>query len=627
MSLKNKLDETKLRSLGYNSNEPYVVIDVKDQSFNKQNNSLSDAAFNLLGNNLNLRNTRLGAAAIDTLRISRFLTDPKEGPQFITKQIGLQLMNPVSNFGHGPKSNRIYSPLNTITQVAASGIGGHLNRTGLNPIINQISDLIIDSDTYEHIKYKETDNPLVKFREKLVPYELLNSEYVSPNIDRNNLVFKLKQSKFGNNISNIIGLFPNPLETIYEYLGGPESLMGIGITNIKRYDNTLNDIYKNEGKTLRGFNPYFNKSKLKYNNGIINGTEINYSTLYGVSLKGTELYPELEQIINNDYIENVEPIYLKQTGSYVPSTLFKSFKEAKSYSQNPDTPYNYASNKQSLPSDNKNIIYTNTDGKTVTIKGNWYNNSRDVRISGGNQDQINLTPLFIANEGQNDYVNIGGKHHNIRDLIKFRIETILGKGNGDDTKSTWMIFRAYLTDLSDNMNAEWSDIKYVNRSEKLFVYNGFSRSINIGFKVAALSKAEMKPMYQKLNYLMSGLAGHYKEGILEGTFSRVTVGNYIDRQHGIITSLNYKISNETPWEIALDEPEGGDKVLILPHIIEVSLSFTPIGINNKGKNELPGRSEENGLSFIGQNDNNDQIDYSSGNIKLGNFETSKQYVE
>jgi len=118
-----------------------------------------------------------------------------------------------------------------------------------------------------------------------------------------------------------------------------------------------------------------------------------------------------------------------------------------------------------------------------------------------------------------------------------------------------------------------------------------------------------------------------KEGILEGTFSRITVGNYIDRQHGIITSLNYKISNETPWEIALDEPEGGDKVLILPHIIEVSLSFTPIGINNKGKNELPGRSEENGLSFIGQNDNNDQIDYSSGNIKLGNFEDLGTYLD
>ena len=292
------------------------------------------------------------------------------------------------------------------------------------------------------------------------------------------------------------------------------------------------------------------------------------------------------------------------------STLFSSFKQAKSYYNNPDTPYIYGSNKSSLPL-SSSIKYNNLKGDTVSIKGNWYNNSREVRLGSGDQDLINLTPLFTLKEGQTDSVLIDNKVYPIRDIIKFRIETIL-----DDKKSTWMVFRAYLNKITDSVSADWSEVKYVNRSEKLFKYSGFGRNVSINFKVAALSKDEMKPMYQKLNYLMSGLAGKYTDGILEGTFSRMTIGNYFDRQHCIITSLTYDISEETPWEIAIDEPENGEKVLILPHIINVSLTFIPIGVTNKGHNELPER-DDNNKSFIAQNANAD-VNYINGGLNDGN---------
>ena len=44
-----------------------------------------------------------------------------------------------------------------------------------------------------------------------------------------------------------------------------------------------------------------------------------------------------------------------------------------------------------------------------------------------------------------------------------------------------------------------------------------------------------------------------------------------------MNSLSYTVPNDSPWEIAIDEPEGGTKMLILPHILEVSMTFTPIG--------------------------------------------------
>lgn len=620
MSLKNKLDETKLRSLKYGENEPYIVIDIKDQSFNNQNSSFINNAlnllpdnFNILGNDINLRNTRVGAATIDTIRIGKYLTDPKHGPQFITKQIGLQAMNVNSNFGEGPISNQLYNPINTISQVTLSGIGGHLKRQGIIP--GQISDFFDDLETYEKIKNRENKGDSEKASLVKLKNKLFN---LTPPSD-NSVIDLIKQkSKFISNIINII----NKGDIIYSYLGGPESFLGLGITNIKRYQNSLSEIY--DEKRLRGFIPFTAARELNLNsNNIKNGTKVIYSLIFGDTIvnKAGVLYPEFKTIVDND-LSNETPLHLNQTGSYVPSTLFKSFKEAKKYTQNPDTPYNYASNKSSLPTDNKNIIYQNTNGQQIIIGGSWFVNSREERIGLGNDDKINLTPIFTAEKAQNDYVRIDGKKYNIRDLAKFRIETIL-----DSTFSNWMIFRAYINNISDTVNSNWSDIEYINRSEKLHIYNGFNRSINVDFKVATLSKNEMKTVYQKLNYLMSGMAGKYNNGLLEGTFSRLTIGNYIDRQHGIIQSLTYKVNmNETPWEIAMKEPEGGEKLLILPHVIDVSLTFIPVGVNNKGKNELPQRADNNDLSFIAQNDNTD-VNYITGSINKGEFITYNDYIK
>jgi hypothetical protein len=131
----------------------------------------------------------------------------------------------------------------------------------------------------------------------------------------------------------------------------------------------------------------------------------------------------------------------------------------------------------------------------------------------------------------------------------------------------------------------------VGRGENLYTYSGFSRSISIGFKVAALSDAEMKPMYQKLNYLASTVMPDYTGGYMKGNYTKMTVGNYLYRQTGVLTNVSYKISNDTPWEIAVDEPEQGNaaskNLYELPHIIDVTLTFIPIGLQNNIDNKIP----------------------------------------
>ncbi len=151
----------------------------------------------------------------------------------------------------------------------------------------------------------------------------------------------------------------------------------------------------------------------------------------------------------------------------------------------------------------------------------------------------------------------------------------------------------------------WNSIKYAGRGEDFYIYGGFSRKIQIGFKVAALSAEEMKPMYQKLNYLMGNLMPDYKDNLLmRGPLVKMTVGNWIDGQDGILNNVSYTVPQDSPWEISL-----GDQQLILPHVVEVSLSFTPIGSQTKGVNLLPSKSQV--ISHIAQNANAD-VNYIGG---------------
>jgi hypothetical protein len=249
---------------------------------------------------------------------------------------------------------------------------------------------------------------------------------------------------------------------------------------------------------------------------------------------------------------------------------------------------------------NKAISYNNGIDKPFVISGTWATKNREVRVGSGRRDSLNLTPIFEAPAGTiSDVPPItipNTRAQTINDLVKFRIQAL----NGDDPSvADYMIFRAYITQYSDNTDATWNPIKYAGRGEDFYIYGGFSRKIQIGFKVAALSAEEMKPMYQKLNFLMSNLMPDYKDDLLmRGPLVKMTVGNWIDGQDGILTSVGYTVPQDSPWEISL-----GDQQLILPHIVEVSLGFTPIGSQTKGVNLISSKSQV--ISNIAQNANAD----------------------
>ena len=177
------------------------------------------------------------------------------------------------------------------------------------------------------------------------------------------------------------------------------------------------------------------------------------------------------------------------------------------------------------------------------------------------------------------------------DFVKFNIQVI---NNDTPSLSTYIHFRAFIDSFNDAYKAAWNPVKYVGRGEDLYNYSGFGRSVNMSFTCYAQSKAELIPMYSKLNYLASTLAPDYTEaGFMRGNIVKLTIGGYLFEQPGIITSLTYTIPQESTWEIAINNEGLADPtVKELPHMIKVTgMSFIPIHTFLPQKVQQPGRNQ------------------------------------
>ena len=201
---------------------------------------------------------------------------------------------------------------------------------------------------------------------------------------------------------------------------------------------------------------------------------------------------------------------------------------------------------------------------------NFFNLSTQHDAQGKGIDLINQ--LDVVYDSTDD-VYADAKY---RDLIDFRFDIVQ-----TDTPSQWdsLFFRAFLDDFGDNYNANWNEFQYNGRGESFYTYNNFKRTVSFSFKIAAQSRHELHPLYKKLNYLASSLAPDYGEGgRMRGTYVKLTIGDYLTRTPGILTSIAIKWKTDYPWEITIDMPENGSSQDLqeLPHILDVSCQFTPI---------------------------------------------------
>jgi len=206
----------------------------------------------------------------------------------------------------------------------------------------------------------------------------------------------------------------------------------------------------------------------------------------------------------------------------------------------------------------------------------------------GTVDGINMLPP-IKLESASDRKEIGTSKG--RDLIKFRFEIITPE------EETILYFRAFLDSFNDSYNGDWSKNSYLGRGEAFHTYGGFDRSISLGFKIAASSRHEMQPLYQKMVYLASATAPTYSNNFMRGTLVKLTVGDYVYALPGFLEQVNYTWQTDYPWEIAFQNPEGDtdDDMQELPHVLDCQVNFKPIhnftpqtGLYHYITNQYPG---------------------------------------
>jgi hypothetical protein len=207
--------------------------------------------------------------------------------------------------------------------------------------------------------------------------------------------------------------------------------------------------------------------------------------------------------------------------------------------------------------------------------------NKETRVGLGNQGKKkSRVDYTVVEEGSVDTVNFSPVASDSispqadPDFVQLSFDIIT-------PEDTYFIqFRAFLETFSDTFSADWGKTKYIGRAEDFYTYNGFSRQVNIGFKIAAATRSEMLPIYNKINTLASVTAPTYggtESKFMRGTIARVTVGDYLYNVPGIIDSVDFSWQTEYSWEINAIKPDGEEDTMpVLPHILDCSLNFKPI---------------------------------------------------
>lgn len=218
-------------------------------------------------------------------------------------------------------------------------------------------------------------------------------------------------------------------------------------------------------------------------------------------------------------------------------------------------------------------------------------------IPNSKKDRLNTMMPFVFSNGRAPWEVPNEGDQSSEDLIKFVFEAI---SNDNTSYSTAIFFRAFLTaGITDNNSAALNAFKYVGRGENFYTYQGFDRTISFSFRVAAHSREELKPMYNRLNALVSQVYPDYSPNtqIMRAPLMRITVGDYLYRMPGLIESVNLTVGNDMPWEINLYNDENLAQV---PQVVDVSIAFKPI------LTELPRRYatgiQETGVNSFNEDD-------------------------
>jgi len=499
------------------------------------------------------------------------------GLNFIAKQEQLSRIG-VKSQAAGLMNDGVYVPTNTLAQLAVNPLGGHLLKQGLNPT----ADTQYGSNLFGNGGDNFVDRLItgVSSFEGVPAYVLIRDKVEGGENSRNNRLVELAQKKIYTNlgesrrdrgqifgavdslvggivgginsfVSNFTGDMDNRIskasDELLRYDGGPQSFLGLaGETGI-RIARDYNDAKKKAYNRTSELTPGQTSKYFTLSSGEINAMERNRTAATRENFVNL-IYDKNEGDANKPI--NPFNTYLGKSLSYIEK--------------------NYQTR-----------VNLGNPGATNVDRSNY---QTGAIINGYSQpeplDKVNALQIYRS------FNNAGPTVNPIKnDFIKFRFGVV---STDNPNNINYVHFRAIIDSFSDNYSAEWSAQNYMGRAEKFYRYAGFDRTINISFTVAAQSRQELIPMYQKLNYLASTLAPDYTEkGYMAGNLVNMTIGGWCFEQPGFIRSMNLDVPQDSPWEIGLpldnasvatgQTIQGDSSVKEMPMMVRVTgFTFQPI---------------------------------------------------
>ena len=346
------------------------------------------------------------------------------------------------------------------------------------------------------------------------------------------------------------------------YTGGPDSTLGLGRTTVNSYGDSFG-----------------------LNTGITN------KNLFNVNKDG--FIPFTYNEIQN-YGENYKNGNLTYKGNGSGNKLIQDFRQENNFPNSKNYPADNVHNRIGVTTGQDAIGSPNTIDSInilkITKSAIFFDKSRPATAS--------ISPSDVYTNKGFDGKGINGKYG--RDIIKFRIEALNNDKpvEGGTLNTDVLAFRAYLENMNDNFNPMWKEFNYLGRGEPFYVYEKFSREINFTFTMFAHSEQEMSILYTKLDYLMSLNTPDYKNNQMRGNYIYLTIGDYIYRQPGVMSSMTISDHFTLPWEIALNEPDiespnnqTNAKHYEVPKYLKIQIGFKPI------HNFLPRRMNSDDQNF------------------------------
>jgi hypothetical protein len=136
----------------------------------------------------------------------------------------------------------------------------------------------------------------------------------------------------------------------------------------------------------------------------------------------------------------------------------------------------------------------------------------------------------------------------------------------DIVNDKYIPFRATVKGISETNTAEWPDVTYIGRADKLYTYKGFTRTLQFNFTIYINSIKELLPTWKRINYFCGLVkpANYTANTDTNNIFSKfiippmvqLTIGDMYKNQPCVITSIGLSIPEDAIWETLCED--GGN---------------------------------------------------------------------